>query len=204
MAVTVNTDSVSGPASYAAGGFVIATGLATVGFLDIQLIAPGANLPAHRLEVARDTPVAGSATIKVMVESYQKLPATLGNVSGLPGSVSARATSGGVESVFTTGHIHTIDHNHAVTPASTAPAGASAATLALALQPNATTHTHTLDLPNFTGNTAAIVFDHTHIWNSIYQHQHSVTNTETNVALAELTAGTNISGASWQWMAADA
>lgn len=201
MAATINTDTKSGPASYATGGFEIATGLSSVAFIDLQLIDPGANLPAHRFEITYNSPSAGSALVKIMVESYQKLPSTLGAVSGLPGGVTARATSGGTYD--TTSHTHAIDHNHPATAASAGPTGQNAATLAVALQPNVTTHTHTLDLPNFVANSVAETA-HTHTWNSLYQHQHTLTNTETNVALAELTAGTDISGASWNWLAGDA
>ncbi len=198
--VIISTDTVTGPASYAAGGFTIATGLTNCGVLDIQLIAPGANLPACRLEVTRNSPSAGNVKVKVMVESYQKVPSTLGAVSGLPAGVTARATSGGTYN--TTTHTHAIDHDHPATAASAGPTSQTAATLAVALQPNVTTHTHTLDLPNLVAN-AVVETAHVHTWDNVYQHQHSLTNTQTDVALAELTAATDISGATWQWMASD-
>ncbi len=192
-------ENVNGPNPYPAGGFVVDTGMASVAFFATQVRQAGANLGQVRFQVTLNSPVAGQVTVKILRQSYDKVTA-VGAPSGLPAGVALRSVSGGQTDPVS--HLHDMTHDHAVTAASTTPAGASAATLALALQPNATTHTHTLNLPSHVQNTAGEAA-HLHTWNSLYQHQHALTNTATDLALVELAAGTNLVTAKLNFLATD-
>lgn len=175
------------------------TGLASVSFFVAQVRQAGSNLGQARFQITLNSPSAGSVTIKIMQQDYDKLTA-IGSPTGLPAGVSLRSTSGGTAD--TTSHVHDMSHDHAVTPASSTQSGANAFTLALALQPNVTTHTHTLNLPNHVQNTGANT-SHTHTWDSLYQHQQSLTNTATDIALVELANGTNLVTTKINYLAAD-
>ncbi len=192
-------DNANGPNPYTTGGFTVTTSLASVTFFAVQVKDAGTNLGQASFQVTLNSPAAGQVTVKILRQNYDKLTA-IGAISNLPASVSSRGISGGVTD--TVSHLHDMSHDHAVTPASTGPAGASAATLAVALQPNVTTHTHTLNLPNFVANTAN-ESAHTHAWNSLYAHSHGLTNTQTDLALTELAAGLNLTTTKFNWIATD-
>lgn len=191
-------ESAHGPNPYATGGFDIVTGLTTVAFFSIGVEIAG-NIGQASFDIALNTPSAGSVRIKVMQTDYDQ-QTTIGSPTGYPAGVTNRTSSGGTYD--TVSHTHTMDHNHAVTPASGAPTGATAFTLALALQPNSSTHTHTVDLPNFTASVVA-ESAHTHTWNNIFQHQHALTNTQTDTAAVELANGTNLSTSRFNYLASD-
>lgn len=194
------TDTAAGPASYTTGGFVVTTTLSTVAFFNVELNQAGANLGQVTVDVALNTPAAGQVTVKILRENYDQLT-TVGSPSGLPSGITNRSTSGGTYD--TVSHNHTMDHNHAVTPASSTPNSKSTNTLAIALQPAATTHTHTVDLPTLTQDTAN-ESAHSHTWDNIYQHQQTLTNTTTDLATTELASTTDISGATFNYLATDA
>lgn len=192
------TDEQAGP-TYTTGGFVITTTLSTIASFAVRLKTIGANLGQAQFDVAFNSPGAGQATIKVMQETFDRLTG-IGSITGLPSGVTLRSSSGGTYD--TTSHTHDMSHNHGATPASTTPAGANAATLAVALQPAVTTHTHTLDLATFSGNFVAETA-HTHTWNNIYQHQHILTNTATDLTATELANGTDLSASVFDFIATD-
>ncbi len=191
------TDSLTGPASYSTGGFTVTTTLSTVDAFAVNVDVVGANLPAADFDIALNSPGAGQVTIKVMRRAYDKITA-LGDPTGLPAGVSL-ATSNGQSYVSNTTHTHTMDHDHAATTSSTPTAGGTGVNTTLG-SGNQSAHTHSFDPPNFTGSTGA-GSGHTHTWNNIYQHQHSVTNTATDVPATELSAGVNLSGTTFNYFA---
>ena len=193
------TDQQAGTGSYTAGGFVITTTLSSLASFIVRLGGAGANLGHVSFDIALNSPAAGQATVKVMRENFDRLTA-VGSPSSLPAGVTAPVASG--STYDTSSHVHGMDHDHAVSPASTTPAGQNALTLAVALQPAVTTHTHTVDLLNFVGDVAAEA-SHTHTWDNIYQHQHATTNTATDLTATELAAGTDLSGATFDFLATD-
>lgn len=188
MAGVAFETAVTGPASYSTGGFTWASGLSTVENANIGVTTPGANLGQVEFDLSYS---GGTVTIKVMRRNYDKLTA-LGDLTNLPTGVSAATVKD--QTYDTVSHTHAIDHDHAATPASTTQAnkgGANPTTLAASA--NFTTHTHTLNLPNHVQN-AVNESAHTHTWNNIYEHQHTITNTSTNATMTELTNATDLSG----------
>lgn len=177
----------TGPASYATGGFTVVTGLSTVENALVDVVTAGANLGQVEFDLSYS---GGNITVKVMRRNYDKLT-SLGDLTNLPSGVSSRATSGGTYD--TVSHLHAIDHDHAITPNSTAPANPTATVLTIALNEAILNHNHTLNLPNHVQDSGAETA-HVHTWNSIYQHQHTITNTSTDAAMTELTNGTDLSG----------
>lgn len=126
---------------------------------------------------------------------YDKM--TLGNVSGLPSGVTAQTSKFAAGTTTGSSHTHTIDHNH--------PATESGVPIIVNGQPNATAggvaitnHTHTVDLANFTGSSAANT--HTHDRSFEYNHTHPINQSETDAALTEVTNGTNLSTTVWRVM----
>lgn len=185
-------------ASYPTGGFVVdlTKTFSTINFFDNPIVkkgSRGANLPAVRYEITRNSPVAGKATIKIVRKRYDRT-STVGNVSGQPVGVTVQATSG-VASSSESSHTHSIDHNHGSFTSGAASTGAGQVLLDV-LGPSLATHTHTLDLPNLTGTSGAGT-SHNHTDNSIYAHSHSITQTSTSYASSELPNGTNLSGTTW-------
>lgn len=195
---SVWTESQAGPASYATGGFVVTTTLASVDSFAVQVASAGANLGRVDFDVALNSPAAGQVTVKVIRRNYDKLT-TLGAVTSLPSGVTSRATSGGTYD-NDAAHTHALDHNHAAATSST-PNAAGGGT-PTGLNGNVSSHTHSFDPPNHTGNTGA-GDSHTHTWDKIYEHQHVVTNTATNAVATELAAGTDLSGATLNLIGVD-
>jgi hypothetical protein len=135
--------NVSGPASYATGGFVLdlsGTFPTSLDGLFLQLEVEDADLPPHFLVVTRNSPAAGQATIKVMRARYDR--ATVGDTSaqnapagvtiaGTSGQVTGANQSAGINPVAGVGgqaaddatHTHTNDilyeHGHDVTQTQT-------------------------------------------------------------------------------------
>lgn len=196
MAVEVWTESGTGPASYATGGFVVTTGLSTVNQFKAVIGVIG-TAPPHNLEYTRNSPGAGQVTVKVVRHTYDRTTA-VGDPSGLPSGVTNRTTSGGTYDNESS-HVHTMDHNHAAATSST-PTAAGGGVNTVAGTENQTTHTHSFDPPNFTGNTGA-GGSHTHTWDSLYQHAHALTQTATDMSRAELANGTDLSGVTFLYRA---
>lgn len=199
---TTTVGNVSGPASYATGGFVLnlsATFPAALSALMLQLEVEDADLLPHQLVVTRDSPAAGQATIKVMRVRYDKATA-IGNVSGQPAGVTVQAASG-APTATEAAHTHAVD-----VPAFTGTSGAgqSAAIAPVAgVNINAAddaTHTHPIDHDHASFSSAAGAA-HAHVDDNIYEHQHGLTDTQTDAAYAELAAGTDISTAVWRYLA---
>lgn len=191
---SMETGTQAGPASYSTGGFTIATGLATVDYADVQIQTVGPNLPPCHAEY---TLSGGNVTVKLMRHQYDKTGSSVGAVSGLPAGVSAAAASGQSYDA-NTAHLHTINHDHGATT-STAPTAGGTGVNTLLGSGNLSTHTHSFDVPNYTGNSGTTT--HTHTNDNIYEHQHGVTNTETDEASSEIAATTDLSGTTFYYMA---
>lgn len=194
-AVTVVTESTTGPASYStATGWVIATGLGTVQHGKVVVAVPGANLPHCEFRYSRS---GGDLTVRIYRHMYDKLT-SLGAVTGLPSGITAAATSGQTYDA-NTDHIHGIDHNHAAVTSSQMAGASGGALLDAVGSKDILTHTHSFDVPNITANSGTTT--HTHTWDNIYQHQHTATLTETDPTLTEIANGTNLSGTTFLWRA---
>lgn len=195
MAVQIETGATNGPSSYTTGGFTISTTLSSLNFFDTTLEVEDSDLKSYRIVITRDSPSSGSAKVKLMRKQYDKLT-DIGAVSGLPSGVTARATSGGTYDTNT--HNHSINHDHAaqtVGNITTAGVGVNT-TLGSG---NYSNHTHSFDVPAIT-ETSGNETNHTHTLNNIYDHQHSLTNTQTTATLSELPNGTNLSTAVFRWI----
>lgn len=190
----LETSSFTGPASYTTGGHTISTGLTQVDFANVEIDTPGANLPHFQVVISRS---GANFTYKIMRVQSDQLT-TIDAVSGLPAGVSAAASSG--QTYDTVSHLHTMAHDHPATTSTTNTSTGGGTTLDLTSPISIGAHTHSFNPPNFTGNTGSEAA-HTHTWNNIYQHQHSLTQTETNMTLSEIANGTNLSGATLTYKA---
>lgn len=199
---SVWTEQAVGPASYTTGGFVITTDLATLTFFDVRVNIPGANLGQSDYDVTLNSPAAGQATVKVLRSDTDPIT-TVGSPSGLPAGVVNRTTSGGITDAQPT-HVHSIDHDHAVSPSSSVPTAPAGAILVAAAQPAATAHTHVANLPALgVVNSGAESGGNTHTWNNLYSHTPVLTNTQTDIARNELAAATNLSGTTFNYLGTD-
>lgn len=193
LAVVADFSNVS---PYPAGGIIVPSGLASVAFAAVRAKTP-ASAPDAQWRVTVDTPAAGQVTCRFLARRYDKLTA-VGALASLPAGVTGRATSGGT--LIADSSTHSLTHDHAVTPASGTPNSVGGAVLLNAVGPNMSAHSHTLDLANAAFTTGA--GSHTHAWNVIYQHQHAVTNTQTDGSLVELAGGSTVlAGSVWRLLA---
>lgn len=195
-------DFFKGPTSYATGGVVVdlSKTYSTIHSFDWTVKTRGANLPASLYIYSLNTPSAGKVTVKIMRKRYDQV-SSVGNINSgsQPTGVTIQASSGVASSNEST-HTHSIDHDHGSfnSPTATLSGGQG---LLDALGPlGMPNHTHAIDLPNFTGTSGAGTA-HNHVDNSIYQHQHSLTYTETDYHTVELPNATNLSGTEWTLMA---
>lgn len=194
--------SVSGPASYAAGGFEVdMTGtLSVLGYLE-PIVTTRGVLPGCMYEVTlnRDSTgavVNGKAMVKVMRLRYDK--ATHGAVTGTPVGVAVPASLSSTGGSGGSGHNHSIAHDHPNTTSSVNNTGGGAVVSAGG-GPALSAHTHDVNLANFTGNTST-TGTHSHQRAFEYDHDHSTTTTGTAVAYTEIAAATNLSGVTWKML----
>ena len=184
-----------GPTSYPTGGFTIDLDPTFSSLNSLRLVVKtrGANLPLARYEYTYNSPAVGQCKVKIMKEMYDRV-SNVGSVTNQPSGVTVQSTSGQTSSSESS-HTHSIDHDHPSFSSGINNTGGGQVLLD-ALGPNLENHTHTLDLPNFTGTSGAGT-SHNHTDNSIYQHQHNVTHTSTNMTSTELANGTDLSGTTW-------
>lgn len=169
----ITTGEVDGPASYATGGFELdlTDEVVSLQFVSLAIETVGPNLPPAHYEITINDPDSGIATIKVMRHRYDKLT-SVDDVSGQPGGVTVQAASGATTS--------TSNEDVSTTgAAATVDAGAGSG----AAQNEAHTHSHS------------------HTFDSIYEHGHDVTQTETDAESVELAATTDLSGTTWRYFA---
>ena len=194
---------VTGPASYATGGFLVdfSADLTTLGFLELVPETVGSLPPCHLVyTLNRDLSGAvahGKAVVQVLRDRYNEM--SVGNVSGNPGGTTVQAAKAAAASTTGSSHTHSMNHDHPSTASSVNGTGGGAV-VALAAGVALSAHTHTVDVANFTGNTAAST--HTHDRSFEYEHDHPVTAAETNALSAEVAATTDLSGTTWRALAA--
>lgn len=184
------TTQQAGPASYPTGGIVVATDLTTVEAGYCTVDTPGSNLKSFEVVASRS---GANLTLKLMKRRYDKL-ASIGDMSGLPASVSAASSSGQVVASESS-HTHSMTHGHTISGNSgTLTGGSGQVTQGVTGNVNTSTHTHTATIGSAAFTTGA-GSSHNHTWDNIYQHQHSATLTATDGTLVELANGTDLSGA---------
>jgi len=190
----VYADKVVGPSSYPTGGFVIdcSVTVSSLNFLKLALDTLG-NLPCCRVDVTLNSPANGKATVKLLKLLYTRV-ASFGNVQSQPAGVTIQTASGQTSSSESS-HTHAIDHDHP-SFTSAAPTASGGSVNLNAVGPNMSTHTHTLDLPNFTGTSGA-GSSHNHTDNTLYDHRHVETHTNTDFTETEVSNGTDLSGTIW-------
>lgn len=197
---TAYTDLITGPASYStATGIVITTSLSSVLFSTVRVDVPGPNLGGARGSVTINSPAAGQVTVRILGRFYDKATSVNTSLTGLGGLVSERSTSGGTY-VANAVHTHALDHDHAAVTSGGQAGAVGGSIIDLTAPMQIRTHDHSFDPPNHTGNTGAGV-SHTHAWDNIYEHNHSITNTETDMTFVELPNGTDLSGLTFNVLA---
>lgn len=191
----VITKSITGPASYATGGFLVdaSADLTFLGFMVITVVA-GA-LPGHEFEEAVDVDLTGAEAFGkgvVKVVKHTVVQASVGNVSGQPGGVTVQAALA-ANAVST--HTHPLDHDHGAvtsgTEAQATPGSIVAAT------PDHLGHTHNFTIPALV-LTSAAGGSHGHNRAFEYEHNHPTTVSTTDITATEVTAGTNLSGVTFE------
>lgn len=199
--VTVETDQVAGPASYAAGGFTVSTGLSTVNWFEVTVATRGANLPASVFNYTLNSPSAGQVTVKVYRVPVDEFASgeTASTLTGLPSGVTSQSTSG--QSYDNEqAHTHGFTHDHGSVTSGTPANGTAGVNVAVG-GPSEGGHTHGVNPPSFSPGSGIPEAVHAHTWDNLYQHGHTVTNTTTDCFTTELAAGTNLSGTSFDYVA---
>ncbi len=198
----VAAGDISGPASYATGGFLLdlSATFSTLGFVDLSVETLGTLMPVHYVfTLNKDLTGAnapGKCVIKVMRDRYDAM--TVGNVSGNPASTTVQASKTATGTTTGSSHDHAMNHDHPIAT-SGAMSAAGGAVVALAAGVQLVGHTHTVDVASFTGNTTATT--HAHDRSVEYEHNHAPTVAETNAASVEVAAATNLSGVTWRYLA---
>lgn len=191
----VVTKSITGPASYATGGFAVdaSADLSILGFMLVTITA--GTMVGHEIEIDVDVSTAGAESfgrgvIKIVKHTVPQ--ASMGNVSGQPGGVTVQAalTANAVST-----HTHALDHDHGtVTSAVEAQSGAGSPAAA---SPDHLNHTHDFTIPALVLASAA-GGSHGHNRPFEYEHNHVTNLTVTDVTATEMTAGTNLSGVTFE------
>lgn len=198
----VFSGAITFPASYTTGGFTVdlSASVDVVHFFDI-VHTLGSSLQDVEFEFTynRNTTTDALGVVLVKVVMKRNDQASVGNISGLPGGVTAQSAVFAAATTSGSSHTHTMDHDHpAVTSATETASGALGVNLA-AGGPNMRNHTHDFDIPAFTGSTGAGT--HTHDRFFEYEHQHPTTQVQTNLTRTEVVAGTNLSAATARFWA---
>lgn len=198
----VTYGNVSGPASYATGGFLLdlSATYSFIKFLSIEIETPGTILSdEYEIALNQDTTGAfapGKAVIKLLVDKYDKM--SVGNVSGNPASTTVEASKTATATTTGSSHNHTMNHDHPNTTSSTPTAsGVGVATTVGGIAQ--TTHTHDVDVAAYTGNTSSDT--HTHNRSFEYDHSHGTTSGLSDITPVEPTVGTNFSTVTWRYFA---
>lgn len=192
--IKVTAGNISPPASYVAGGFLLdlSSTFSFFGNAELAIETAGSLMPIeYEITPNRDTTGAfapGKAVIKLVRVRYDR--ATFGNVSNNPSGTTIQASKTATATTTGSSHTHSIDHDHPATTSSTPVAGGDGVNAALG-QPGIATHTHSVDIPAFTGSSGAST--HTHDRSFEYDHNHSTTQVSTNATATEVAAGTDLS-----------
>ena len=201
--VKASAGNISGPASYATGGFLLdlSATFSTLGSVELAIETLGSLMPVeYELTLNKDLSgvfAPGKAVIKLTRARYDK--GTIGNVSGQPGGVTIQASKTATGTTTGSSHTHAIDHDHPSTTSATPTAGGTNGVNSALGQPAISTHTHDVDIAAFVGSSGAST--HTHDRSFEYAHDHSNTQTSTNNTATEVASTTDLSGTTWRYFA---
>jgi len=172
----IETGQITSP-TVTASEFTITTGLAFPTYAQVIIQTTISNI---KTMFALPCRTSGSDIVVQVRKNIYALLTSLGDLNNLPSGVTSATTSGQTYDADTA-HTHGIDHDHAAaTSTATTDSGGGVAT---SVSGNMSTHTHSFDPPSFTGTSGA-GSSHTHTWNNIYQHQHDLTETDTQLDTA--------------------
>ena len=193
----IKSYSITAPASYATGGFLVdaTADFNSIGFMSVGVLIRG-SLPACSYEMLHDMDLSsveafGKGVVKIVTGTFDK--ASMGNVSGEPGSVGVRSSKFAAANSTGSAHTHTMNHDH---PSVTSGNESTAGTLGVLLAAgggNMRNHNHVFDVASFSGSTDSAGSTHTHDRSFEYEHSHGNTQAATDITLGELANGTNIS-----------
>lgn len=188
--------SVTGPASYATGGFLkdVSADFSWIGFVDIIVNVRGV-LPADDFEFLHNRSLAGAeafgqVVVKCNRGRYDK--ASIGDPSGNPSGTTVRAAKFAAATTVGSNHTHAIDHDHPAVNSANETASGTLGVLLAGGGGNMRNHLHSFDVPNFTGSGGAST--HTHDRSFEYGHTHALNTSTADATLAEIANGTNLSG----------
>lgn len=196
--------NVSGPASYAAGGFLIdlTASVSFIRFLSVEIEVEG-SIVSDEYEALCNRDLSGNfapgkAVVKLLMDRYDKT--TIGSVSGNPSGTTVQAALAQAATITGSSHGHGMNHDHPSATSSTPTAISGGVNAAVGGNPNMSGHSHAVDIPLFIGGTG--LTEHTHQRAFEYEHSHSIgTVTETNATLTEVSAGTNLSTTTFRYFA---
>lgn len=192
--VKAKTYTVSGPASYATGGFLhdASADFSSIGFVKVNVSIRGPLPPCdYELLLNRDlssVEAFGKAVIKVVRGRYDR--ATMGNPISLPAGTATQSALFAAGTTTGSSHTHTMNHDHPSTESGDYISGGGNANASVG-QPPIASHTHTVDIANFTGSTTATT--HSHVRAFEYDHSHTKTVANVDLSVVELANGANIS-----------
>ncbi len=192
----VQAVTVAGPASYLTGGFLLdlSADFSWLGFLDAQVSVPGVLGPVEfELLLNRDLSGAeafGKAAVKLVRGRYDR--ATTGAVTSNPASTTVQAAKTATATTTGSSHTHTFNHDHPAAVSATETASGALGVNLDAAGPSMRNHTHTFDVPAFTGSTPAGT--HAHDRSFEYDHSHGRTESTVAASAVEVANGTNLSG----------
>lgn len=196
---SVKTYTVTGPSSYATGGFLVdgSTDFTWLGFIR-PIITTVGSLPPVEFEILLNVDLAGAealgkGVVKLVRRRYD-LP-TIGAVSGQPGGVTVQSS---LSSNTTTGssHTHSYDHGHGTITSGAMVQGGAGSTAAVS--PDALGHTHNITVASVAKTSGTST--HTHTRPFEYAHRHSFTQADAAIDLVEVANGTNLSSTTFKVM----
>lgn len=187
----VVTVTVAGPVSYATGGILVdaSTTHNWLGFIRPTMVAAGPFTVEFEILLNRDLSGAeafGKAVLKLVRQQFDQ--ATSGSVTSQPAGVTVQAA---LANTATSTHTHDFTHSHGtVTSAAMAQAGTGSAA---GSTPDELGHTHVFTPGAATVTTTPAGGSHSHPRPFEYDHTHTLTTAATDVALAEVANGTDLS-----------
>lgn len=194
--------SVSGPASYATGGFVLdlSATFSFLRFLSIEITTfTGLQCDDYEVILNQDTAGTfspGKAVIKLLNHPYDKF--SVGNVTGNPGGTATQSALFAAGTTSGSSHVHDMTHGHVASSSTPVASGSGVATTIGGVAHSEHTH-DSMIVPDYSGNTGSST--HTHNRDYEYDHVHSRTNTETTITPVEVGSGTNVASAAWRYIA---
>lgn len=198
----VRAYSQAGPASYAAGGFLLdASGeFNWLGFVDVTVAETGSALEFGDVEILLNKDLSGAeafgkAAIKLNRARYDRL--TLSTQTGLPAGVTAQTAVFAAGTTSGSSHTHPIDHDHAAVNSSGVNAAGGATNTGAGTELELHTHAN-FNVANYTGSSGSST--HAHDRTFEYEHGHGLTSAATALTLTEPT-GVDLSAVTFKMLA---